>query len=53
MAGLRKLLKAYGEMKVQGILWVWDYAKDAPRKKDEMTKEEWAASEKAKWKSIK
>ena len=33
--------------------WVWDYKNDKPRLKSEMTKEEIAESEKAKWENIK
>ena len=53
MAGLRKILKQNGSIKVNGVLWVWDYAKDEPRIKANMTKDEFAASEKAKWMAIK
>lgn len=35
------------------VVWVWDYATDQPRLKSEMTKDEIAASEKAKWGAIK
>ncbi len=42
-------------MKIMGhdgksVLWAWDYAKDEPRRKSEMTHEEISESEKAKWK---
>ncbi len=55
MAGLAKVCKLYGSMQVQGkdgkkVTWLWDYANDKPRLKSEMTKEEIAESEKAKWK---
>jgi hypothetical protein len=49
MTGLQKVLKTYGEMKVNGVLWVWDYVNGKPRIKSEMTKEEFVASEKLKW----
>ena len=54
MAGLQKILKIYGEMKIKGedgieILWVWDYANNKPRIKCEMSKEEITESEKAKY----
>lgn len=49
MSGLQDLLKTYGKMKVGNVLWVWDYSTDKPRKKSEMTKQELAASEKAKY----
>lgn len=39
-------------MYIQGVLWVWDYAKDEPRKRSEMTHDEWLASERAKWEPI-
>ena len=52
--GFQKILKIYGEMKAtdnkgNSISYVWDYANDKARIKGEMTKEEIAASEKAKW----
>lgn len=39
------------KIKVDGkeTVYMWDYAKDEPRVKSEMTKEEIKASEKAKW----
>lgn len=52
MAGLRRILKMGGSMYIQGVLWVWDYAKDEPRKRSEMTHDEWLASERAKWEPI-
>lgn len=57
MGGLARLCKAYGEMEITAngkkTLWVWDYVKNKPRIKDEMTQEELAASERAKWMSLK
>jgi major membrane immunogen (membrane-anchored lipoprotein) len=58
MGGLAKICKLYGSIQVTGndgkkALWVYDYANDRPRLKSEMTKEELAASEKAKWVSLK
>jgi len=58
MAGLARLCKMYGSLKVTGqdgksVLWVWDYANNKPRIKKEMTKEEIVESEKAKWMQIK
>jgi hypothetical protein len=35
------------------VTWVWDYAKEEPRLKSEMTIEEITASEKAKWMKVK
>lgn len=56
MAGLAQICKTYGTMEVVGedgkkVIWVWDYANDKPRLKSEMTKEEIAESNKAKWKT--
>lgn len=52
------ILKIYGEIQAadrhgNSITHVWDYANDKPRIKGEMTKEELAASEKAKWMRLK
>lgn len=52
--GFQIILKIYGEMKAtdsngNSVTHVWDYANDKPRIKGEMTKDEIAASEKAKW----
>ncbi len=35
------------------VVWFWDYKQDKPRLRCEMTKEEIAESEKAKWQHIK
>lgn len=45
-------------MEVQGkdgkkVTWLWDYVNDIPRLKTELSKEEIAASEKAKWEQVK
>lgn len=53
MAGLAKLCKLYGSMKINNVLWVWDYVNDKPRIKSEMTKQEIEANEKAKWNNLK
>jgi hypothetical protein len=58
MGGLRNICKAYGGMKFtdangKTTEYEWDYAKDEPRLKGEMTREEWAASERAKWGNLK
>jgi len=58
MAGLSNICKIYGSIKVSGasgktVTWVWDYVNDIARPKHEMTKEEIAASEKAKWGKLK
>lgn len=52
--GFQRILKIYGEMKAtdnkgNSVTHVWDYANNKARIKGEMTKEEIAASEKAKW----
>lgn len=57
MAGLQKILKMYGSIKAtdtngKTVVWIWDYVNDQPRLKSEMTKQELAANEKAKWQSI-
>ena len=52
MSGLRRLCRMYGAMEIQGVMWVWDYAKEEPVKKSEQTKEEWAASERRKYELI-
>jgi hypothetical protein len=54
MTGLAMICKMYGQMIVtdengKKVIWVWDYANDKPRLKHEMTKEELAASERAKY----
>lgn len=55
--GLKRVLKTYGRIKVtakgQTVVHVWDYANNVPREEKEMTREEFNASEKAKWKQIK
>ena len=56
--GLARICKMYGSMEVSDanvkkVIWLWDYANDKPRLKEEMTKEEIAASEKAKWNKLK
>lgn len=53
MSGLQRILKMYGRMDVNGVMWVWDYANEKPRIESEMTKDEWKASEKAKWMAVK
>lgn len=54
MGGLAKICKLYGSMQVSDangkkVTWLWDYANNKPRLKDEMTPEEIQQSEKAKW----
>lgn len=53
MSGLQRILKAHGRMIVGGVEWVWDYNKDVPRRKKEMSRAEWNASEKTKWTGVK
>lgn len=48
----------YGSIQVTGedgnkVLWLWDYANDKSKLKTDISKEEIAASEKAKWMKIK
>jgi major membrane immunogen (membrane-anchored lipoprotein) len=54
MAGLKNICKMYGSLKVtdkkgKSVMWLYDYEKDEPRLKSEMTKDEIKASERAKW----
>ncbi len=58
MGGLSKICKQYGKVTVTGadgkkVEWLYDYVKDKPRIKEEMTADEIMASEKKKWKDIK
>jgi len=58
MSGLSKMCKLFGSIEATDnygnkVTWVWDYKNDKPRLKSEMTKEEIAESEKAKWENIK
>lgn len=58
MAGLARLCKMYGSMEVSDangnkVTWLYDYAQDKPRLKNEMTAEEIKESEKQKWLKIK
>ena len=44
--GLARICKMYGSMEVsdangEKVIWLWDYANDKPRLKEEMTKEEY------------
>ena len=52
MGGLRNICRMYGGMKIQGVDWVWDYAREEPVRKSDMTKEQWVASERAKYAKI-
>jgi major membrane immunogen (membrane-anchored lipoprotein) len=58
MGGLARICKMYGSMEVtdsngKKVTWLWDYAKDEPRLKSEMTDDEIKESEKAKWSKFK
>ena len=53
MGGIAKLCKLYSTVRIDGAVWVWDYARDIPVKEKEMTKEQWAESEKVKWAQVK
>lgn len=51
MAGLQKILRLHGSIKVKGddgkeVTWLWDYKNEKPRLKYEMTDLEIAESEK-------
>ena len=53
MSGLAKICKIYGSLEMVGedgkkVVWIYDYAKNKPRLKSEMTKEEIKASNMAK-----
>lgn len=43
----------FKDAKGNSVTWLWDYAQDRPRLQSEMTKEDIAASEKAKWEGVK
>lgn len=47
--GLRNLCKLYGQMRIQGRLWVWDYVADKAVPAEELRAdgERWKASQKA------
>lgn len=51
MAGLRRIVKAFGAMIINGERWVWDYARDeaVPDRLMPEGGERWEASERAKW----
>lgn len=53
LTGLQKLCKMYGKVKFDGVTWVWDYHNDEPKLESEMSKEDLALSEKAKWSRLK
>ena len=54
MAGLKRLLKGFGRMKMGDVVWVYDYANEEAVKESEMPtgSERWKASEKAKYESL-
>jgi hypothetical protein len=51
--GLQRVCKMYGGMTIQGEKWVWDYARDIPVRKADMTHEQLVQSERAKYAAIK
>ena len=53
MSGLKRLCKMYGKMNINGVMWVWDYERDIAVLEKEMTKEQWAKSERKKYETIK
>lgn len=48
-SGLQRICRAYGRMKINGTLWLWDYVTDEPVMASEMPagSERWKASERA------
>ena len=36
MAGLARICKLYGRMKINGVMWLWDYASDCAVTEAEM-----------------
>lgn len=52
MTGLQRLCKQFGEIRLNGELWVWDHVTNEARKRSEMTQQEWQDSEKVKWKGL-
>ncbi len=36
MGGIRNICKLYGQMRIQGRLWLWDYVADEPVPAKEM-----------------
>lgn len=55
MAGLARICRMYGRMKVGNIMWVWDYHNEKPVKQEEMPddSEAWKLSEKTKCEKMK
>ena len=53
MGGLRNICRAHGGLKVtqngKTVEYIWDYIKDEPRLKSDMTKEELEANERFKY----
>lgn len=43
----------YGGIKINNVIWVWDYERDIPVLEEEMTKEQLAKSERKKYEIIK
>lgn len=54
MAGLQRMCKMFGGMKINGTMWLWDYVNDVAVKESEMPfgSERRAASDKAKYTMI-
>ena len=53
MSIYNKLCKAHGKLKINNVMYVWDYVADKAVKESEMTKERFAESEKIKWGMVK
>jgi hypothetical protein len=53
--GLQKLCKSIGHIKINNILWAWDYVNECalPAKELEADLPRWRASEKKRWGDIK
>lgn len=49
MTGLARICKLYGEIKINGVRWVYDYASEQPVRATDMPQgcERWRASERA------
>ena len=57
MTGLARICRLYGSIEVKKdgdtVVWEWDYAREKPVLKKEMTKEQFQESEKCKWEKLK
>lgn len=53
MSGLKRLCKMYGSIIIQGVEYYWDWVKDEAVIKSEISKEDFAASERKKYETLK